>query len=209
MYPFEVESSSWNVLNDYTFLYDFHASDFYWTSPSTSATAAKTPNSYVCTEKGMKRGREQKRTCQSESKACREKLRREKMNKRFSELCSFLHPHRPARIDKSGILDDAISALNKLQSEVQELKERKRKLQADIQNLKAEKNELRGEKVQLKARIENMELKIKAIQQPAVYEGGGNKLMVLSGYGGFSMWQWISPAVLDTSQDHVLRPPVA
>jgi len=49
----------------------------------------------------------------------------------------FLHPERPAqKADKSVILGDAICALDRLQSELQELKEKKRKLQDCIQNLK-------------------------------------------------------------------------
>lgn len=218
MDPFQVdEYICWNGLGDYyTSFMDFDASDLCWTSPTPRArgTPGMSLTSNVFTEKGMKRGREQKRSPQSESKACREKLRREKMNDKFSELCLFLHPERPAKADKSTVLGDAICALNNLQSELQELKEKKRKLQDDIQNLKSEKNKLKEEKLQLKARKENMELKMQFIAgfvpvQPAVYKGQGNKLMAFSGYGGFPMWQWSSPAVLDTSQDHVLRPPVA
>jgi len=78
----------------------------------------------------------------------------------------------------------------------------------------SEKNELKEEKLQLRARKESMELKMKSIAgfvpvQPAMYRSGGNKVMAFSGYGGLPVWQWISPAVLDTSQDHVLRSPVA
>lgn len=29
------------------------------------------------------------------------------------------------------------------------------------------------------------------------------------GHPGMAMWQWMPPAAVDTSQDHVLRPPVA
>lgn len=47
----------------------------------------------------------------------------------------------------------------------------------------------------------------------AAYSGqlqaSGNKLMPFVGYPGVSMWQFMPPSVVDTSQDHVLRPPVA
>lgn len=38
----------------------------------------------------------------------------------------------------------------------------------------------------------------------------GNKLMPFIGFpAGVAMWQFMPPAAVDTSQDHVLRPPVA
>lgn len=37
----------------------------------------------------------------------------------------------------------------------------------------------------------------------------GNKLVPFFGYPGVAMWQFMPPASVDTSEDHVLRPPVA
>lgn len=38
----------------------------------------------------------------------------------------------------------------------------------------------------------------------------GNKLVPFIGYHpSVAMWQFMPPAAVDTSQDHVLRPPVA
>lgn len=37
----------------------------------------------------------------------------------------------------------------------------------------------------------------------------GNKLVPFISYPGVAMWQFMPPAAVDTSQDHVLRPPVA
>lgn len=37
----------------------------------------------------------------------------------------------------------------------------------------------------------------------------GGKLVPVIGYPGVSMWQFMPPSAIDTSQDHVLRPPVA
>jgi hypothetical protein len=36
-----------------------------------------------------------------------------------------------------------------------------------------------------------------------------NKGPHMAGYPGMAMWQWMPSAAVDTSQDHVLRPPVA
>lgn len=78
----------------------------------------------------------------------------------------------------------------------------------------AEKNELREEKLLLKVDKERMEQQVKAMNVlPAgfvPYHAGSNKMMAFPNYGGgIPMWRWIPPTVLDISQDHVLRPPVA
>ncbi|GAB4836074.1 hypothetical protein Ancab_000991 [Ancistrocladus abbreviatus] len=170
-------------------------------------------------DKPLKRQREQKLTsCPGESKADREKFRRGKINDRFLELNSVLHPGRPAKTDKSAILTDAICTLDKLITEAEELKEKKSKLQDEIKSLKAEKNKLRQEKLQLKENKEKIEQQIQTMAvapscllptQTAICHAIPTKVRAFPGYGGFPMWQWISPAALDTSQDHVLRPPVA
>ncbi|GAB4836063.1 hypothetical protein Ancab_000980 [Ancistrocladus abbreviatus] len=151
-------------------------------------------------DKPLKRQREQKLTsCPGESKADREKFRRGKINDRFLELNSVLHP-------------------DKLITEAEELKEKKSKLQDEIKSLKAEKNKLRQEKLQLKENKEKIEQQIQTMAvapsgllptQTAICHAIPTKVRAFPGYGGFPMWQWISPAALDTSQDHVLRPPVA
>ncbi|MBA0749541.1 hypothetical protein Gogos_003457, partial [Gossypium gossypioides] len=73
------------------------------------------------------------------TKACREKLRREKLNERFLDLSSTLEPGRPARTDKSAILDDAIRVLTQLRTDAQELKETNEKLLEEIKSLKRQK----------------------------------------------------------------------
>lgn len=86
--------------------------------------------------------------------------------------------------------------------------------------MQEEKQELRGEKNLLKTEKEKIEQLVKSrvpvpaafVPAASAYHGGGaKKLMGFPGtpYGGFPMWQWISPTVMDTTQDHVLRPPVA
>uniref|UniRef100_A0A2P2KFR0 BHLH domain-containing protein n=1 Tax=Rhizophora mucronata TaxID=61149 RepID=A0A2P2KFR0_RHIMU len=82
-----------------------------------------------------------KRACPSScnklgTKACREKLRRERLNDRFLDLSTVLEPGRPAKADKPAILDDAIRVLNQLRTEAQELKETNEKLREEIKSLK-------------------------------------------------------------------------
>ncbi|KAL3507667.1 hypothetical protein ACH5RR_033049 [Cinchona calisaya] len=152
------------------------------------------------------------------SKACRERLRREKLNDRFAELCSILEPGRPVKTDKLAILGDAIRILNQLKSEAQEYKEMNEKLSEEIMTLKADKNELREEKLVLKAEKERMEQQLKTVAlppqgymapHPAAYQAGLNKMAVFPGYGFVPMWQYLPPSARDTSQDHELRPPAA
>ncbi|KAB2061967.1 hypothetical protein ES319_A10G122300v1 [Gossypium barbadense] len=152
------------------------------------------------------------------TKACREKLRREKLNERFLDLSSILEPGRPARTDKSAILDDAIRVLTQLRTDAQELKETNEKLLEEIKSLKAEKNEIRDEKLVLKANKERIEQQSKTLNvsparylpaHPAGYHAATNKMAVFPGYGLVPMWQYLPPSSRDTSQDHELRPPAA
>ncbi|KAL4628591.1 hypothetical protein ACB092_05G250800 [Castanea dentata] len=160
----------------------------------------------------------------SGSKACREKMRRDRLNDRFMELGSILDPGKPLKMDKAVILGDAVRMLTQLRDEAQKLKESKVDLQEKINELKAEKNELRDEKQRLKVEKENLEKNVKALSTqpgflphppaiPAPFSAPGqvvgNKFVPFMGYPGVSMWQFMPPASVDTSQDHVLRPPVA
>eukprot|EP01018_Ginkgo_biloba_P034508 Gb_41424 [translate_table: standard] len=159
------------------------------------------------------------------TKACREKMRRDRLNDRFMELSSVLEPGRPPKTDKATILCDAARVLNQLRAEAQKLKDSNEQLQEAIKDLKAEKNELRDEKFKLKAEKERLEQQVKAMTMPSGFlphpaalhaaafaaqsQAASNKTMPIPGYPGMAMWQWMPPAVVDTSQDHVLRPPVA
>lgn len=40
-------------------------------------------------------------------------------------------------------------------------------------------------------------------------QAAGNKMVPIISYPGVAMWQFMPPAAVDTSLDHVLRPPVA
>ncbi|XP_059662537.1 transcription factor ILR3-like isoform X1 [Cornus florida] len=176
---------------------------------------------------GIKETSSKKRTrsescAPSSSKACREKLRRDRLNDKFMELGSILEPGRPPKTDKSAILVDAVRMVTQLRGEAQKLKDSNSNLQEKIKELKAEKNELRDEKQRLKAEKERLEQQLKTMNTqpgflppaiPAAFAAQGqvegNKLVPIISYPGVAMWQFMPPAAVDTSQDHVLRPPVA
>jgi hypothetical protein len=93
--------------------------------------------------------------------------------------------------------------------------------------MQAEKIELRDEKTRLKADKEKLEQQVKDMTIPTGYiphpaaihaaaaafaaqsQAASSKAAQMAGYPGMAMWQWMPPAAVDTSQDHVLRPPVA
>lgn len=213
------DSSCWDFI-DHNFIDDNAIStDFLWSYQS--------PGTEIDFSAGATASQDKQSTCKRSrsdsfpnpgSKACRERLRRERINGRFSDLCSVLEPGRPAKTDKSAILDDAIRALNQLKAEAAELKEANEKLSEELKVLKAEKNELREEKLVLKADKERMEMQVKSmVMSPAgfmpphaaAYPAGVNKMAVFPSYGFVPMWQYMPPSVRDTSQDHELRPPAA
>ncbi|XP_051146157.1 transcription factor bHLH104-like [Andrographis paniculata] len=152
------------------------------------------------------------------AKAFRERVRREKLNDRFSKLCAVLEPGRPVKTDKIAILNDTIRILKQLKTESREYKEMNERLLEEMQNLKAEKNELRQEKLMLQADKEWIEQQLKTMKIPStgfvpappqIYLPEVNKLPVFPSYGLVPMWQYIPPSVRDTSHDHMLRPPAA
>ncbi|KAJ4703277.1 transcription factor ILR3-like [Melia azedarach] len=160
----------------------------------------------------------------SGSKACREKMRRDRLNDRFLELASILDPGRPPKMDKAVLLADAARMVTQLRDEAQKLKDSNENLLEKINELKCEKNELRDEKSRLKTEKENLDRQVKALSSqtaflpqaspipapfPAPSQVVGGKLVPFVGYPGVSMWQFMPPTAVDTSQDHVLRPPVA
>ncbi|CAK9150295.1 unnamed protein product [Ilex paraguariensis] len=174
-------------------------------------------------ETGPKKRTRSESCSASSSKACREKLRRDRLNDKFLELGSLLEPGRPPKTDKAAILVDAVRMVTQLRGETQKLKDSNMNLHEKIKELKAEKNELRDEKQRLKAEKEKLEQELKTMNAqpgflpppaiPAAFaaqgQAGGNKLVPIISYPGVAMWQFMPPAAVDTSQDHVLRPPVA
>ncbi|KAJ0083083.1 hypothetical protein Patl1_10988 [Pistacia atlantica] len=144
--------------------------------------------------------------------------------KRFLELGSILDPGRLPKMDKAVLLSDAVRMVIQLRDEARKLKDTNESLLEKINELKAEKNELWDEKQRLKTEKENLDRQVKALSSqpgflphppaiPAPFSAPGQvvggKLVPFVGYPGVSMWQFMPPAAVDTSQDHVLRPPVA
>ncbi|TKY71574.1 Transcription factor ILR3 [Spatholobus suberectus] len=191
--------------------------NFSWSSSSPPPTLSVELDDSFRNSDGFKENGSRKRLRSSGSKACREKMRRDRLNDRFLELGSTLDPGRPLKMDKAVILSDAVRMVSQLREEAQKLRESTETLQAKINELKAEKIELRDEKQRLKAEKDNLEQKLKALSSqpsflpafPAPGQVVGSKLVPFMGYPGAAMWQFLPPAAVDTSQDHVLRPPVA
>lgn len=230
------ESTNW--LFDYAMIDDIPVPDenfqvsssgFAWpVQPITGSAAVSTEidgclgagEPEVLKESGSKkRARPESRSATS-SKACREKQRRDRLNDKFVELGSILEPGKPPKTDKAAVLIDAVRMVNQLRSEAEKLKDSNSSLQEKIKELKAEKNELRDEKQRLKGEKERLEIQVKGLNAgflpphpPSAFahhgQAQGNKLVPFIGYPGVAMWQFMPPAAVDTSQDHVLRPPVA
>ncbi|CAI0570073.1 unnamed protein product [Linum tenue] len=216
------DSPSWDFLDN--FIDETASSSFLWPSSNSGSLDIDFSSSVaVSQEKESNRKRARGDSCsRAGAKACREKLRRERLNDRFQDLSAVLEPGRPVKADKLAILDDAIRILQQLKSEAQELKETNEKLQEEIKSLKAEKNELREEKLTLKADKEKMEQQVKAMAVPtppsgfmpahpaAAYHAGATKMPPMyPSYSLVPMWQYLPPAAYDTSRDHELRPPAA
>ncbi|KAJ9700649.1 hypothetical protein PVL29_006114 [Vitis rotundifolia] len=215
------DDDTWDFLN-HKLIDDVTSNDLSWINDGYLA-GVDIDFSRICAasqenEGRQKRGRNDSST-RPGSKACREKLRRERLNDRFLDLSSILEPGKSAKTDKLAILGDAIQVLNQLRNEAKDLEDANEKLQEEIRSLKAEKNELREEKLLLKADKERIEQQMKAISAPAAgfwptypaatHHTGANKSAVFPSYGMFPMWQYMPSSALDTSHDHELRPPAA
>ncbi|KAK4745568.1 hypothetical protein SAY87_011880 [Trapa incisa] len=192
------------------------------TGPSTDlSNCGAIPPESQCSGRQCTRKRVRGEACSRPgTKACREKLRRDKLNDRFIDLSAVLEPGRSVKTEKPAILDDAIRVLTQLRAVSQELKETNEKLLEEIKCLKhADKNELREEKLTLKADKERMENQLKTMsipptgfipRHPAAYHHPGmDKMAVYPSYGLVPTWQYLPPSARDTSSDHNLRPPAA
>lgn len=218
------DDNTWDLALDYSCFIDDGASPaFSWVNQSSIdidfSQTGSGPAEPECSEKEQpkKRGRTDA-SSKPLTKACRERLRREKLNDSFLDLSSILEPGRAAKTDKLVILTDAIRVLNQLRTEAEEYKEESKKLKEEIETLKAEKNELREEKLTLKAEKEKMEQQMKSMAvpspglmppYPAAYHPGTNKMGLYPSYSMFPMWHYIPQSTRDTSRDHELRPPAA
>ncbi|CAK9175032.1 unnamed protein product [Ilex paraguariensis] len=162
-------NNSWDLIDYSSFIDDVASTDLYWTNQSANveldaSLTRGTSQENECAEKEYPRKRGRSDHCSRQgTKACRERQRRERLNDRFTELCSVLEPGRPAKTDKLAILGDAIRVLNQLRTESQEYKEKNEKLLEEIKTLKADKNELREEKLIMKVDKERLEQQLKAM----------------------------------------------
>ncbi|PHU12011.1 hypothetical protein BC332_18941 [Capsicum chinense] len=135
--------------------------------------------------------------------------------------------------DAQRMLIELRTETQKLKESNEELQEKIKELKLSVEalikeklmSIQAEKNELRDEKQRLKEEKENLEYQVKSLASKSGFlshpsamgaaftaqgqVAAGNKLMPFIGYPSVAMWQFMQPAVVDTSQDHVLRPPVA
>ncbi|XP_078160905.1 transcription factor ILR3-like [Carex rostrata] len=171
----------------------------------------------------------------TKSKACREKMRRDKLNERFVELSTVLDPTRPPKSDKATLLSDAARIVVQLRNEAQEMKESNEKLEEAIKDLKVEKNELRDEKMRLKADKEMLEQQVKVLTtapptgfmphpmafHPTIahsappftpingHSPGIKPATHFGPYPQMAMWHWLPPGITDTTQDAKLFPPTA
>ncbi|CAM8905503.1 unnamed protein product [Rhodiola kirilowii] len=151
--------------------------------------------------------------CKAETKAVREKLRRERFNEKILELSSLIDPTRPVRSDKLAILGDTIQILKQLKTEAHELEEARKKLNEEIKNLKAEKNELCQENIALKADKERIEQQLKMVSStsftpshPAAYHPMANPTPLFPGYSMVPMWQCLPQTALQRYKDPDPRP---
>ncbi|PKA63962.1 Transcription factor bHLH115 [Apostasia shenzhenica] len=165
--------------------------------------------------------------CTTRAKATREKMRRDRLNDRHVGI-TYGH----SGVDVRNILFlIRVDVYCQLRLEALELKESNEALKSTVKILKIsdlqeEKSELRDEKLKLKAEKARMEQMIKSLQMAAPpfiprssaaspiafqspYHLYCSKTLPYSSYPPPAVWQWIPPAALDISQDHVLRPPVA
>ncbi|KAL9691639.1 hypothetical protein QQ045_012064 [Rhodiola kirilowii] len=156
---------------------------------------------------------ERETCCKVETKALREKLRRERFNEKILELSSLIDPTRPVRSDKLVILGDTIQILKQLKTEAHELEEARKKLNEEIKNLKAEKNELCQENIALKADKERIEQQLKMVSStsftpshPAAYHPMANPTPLFPGYSMVPMWQCLPQTALQRYKDPDPRP---
>nr|CAA8287048.1 Unknown [Brassica oleracea]CAA8391636.1 Unknown [Brassica oleracea]CAA8403190.1 Unknown [Brassica oleracea] len=224
------ENTNW--LSDYPLIdgvFSHQSPTFPWQIDGSATVTVEEVDGFLCDsdvikEPGSKKRVKSESYAGPSSKACREKQRRDKLNDKFTELSSILEPGRAPKTDKVAIINDVIRMVNQARDEAQRLKDLNSSLQEKIKELKDEKNELRDEKQKLKIEKDRIEQQLKAINtqplpaQPCFLpnpptlsqaQAPGSKLVPYTTYPGFAMWQFMPLAAVDTSQDHVLRPPVA
>lgn len=196
-------ASGWISFWEQNLLGDHQPSEFLWSDPGLEDGAIKGDSFIIqstsltgSTEKENSKGdsfnQDSKKRARddgssgAQGKACREKMRRDRMNDRFLELSAVLEPDKPPKTDKASILRDAARIINQLRAEAQHYKETNNQLHETIKELKAEKNELREEKLSLKAEKETLETHLKAIHVMPGYVAQPAAPMQAAGVGSQS-----------------------
>ncbi|MCO5599740.1 hypothetical protein L7F22_053847 [Adiantum nelumboides] len=173
-------ASGWISFWEQNLLGDQHHPEFVWSDPGLEDAVIEGDSfniqcsSYSCTtdnenSKGDTFNQDSKKRARDDGasgvqgKACREKMRRDRMNDRFVELSAVLEPGKPPKTDKASILRDAARIISQLRAEAQHYKETNSQLHETIKELKVEKNELREEKLSLKAEKERVEKRLKMV----------------------------------------------
>ncbi|XP_028551992.1 transcription factor ILR3-like isoform X1 [Dendrobium catenatum] len=87
-------------------------------------------------EQGSQKRARSESSSQAGSKACREKMRRDRLNDKFLELGSILEPGKPPKLDKVAILCDATRMVTQLRADAQKLNDLNQTLQDKIKELK-------------------------------------------------------------------------
>ncbi|KAJ8906814.1 hypothetical protein NDN08_003300 [Rhodosorus marinus] len=99
-----------------------------------------------------------------ERKREREKRRRECINLKFSELCLMLPRSANGRLDKEGILVEALDSLKTLNKSIMELNLQNQNLKSEMEELRQEKVELRTDKNYLRAELDAAREEIKTLK---------------------------------------------
>lgn len=188
---------------------------FYFGNTSQASLSADDTSAKISIKKRARA--EEEYACEKEpqSKACREKARRDKINDKFAELSNALELGSTVKSDKIAILTEALRFIEQLRAEALLLKESNARLAEANHELKLEKSELREEKAVLRQERGGLEQQLKAWQSLGVYPGMAPQphptykpQAVPATYPPVA-WGWMPPSSLDTSRDHILRPPAA
>mmetsp|Transcript_21752 Transcript_21752/g.31550 ORF Transcript_21752/g.31550 Transcript_21752/m.31550 type:complete len:195 (-) Transcript_21752:1203-1787(-) len=99
-----------------------------------------------------------------ERKREREKRRRECINLKFSELRLMLTRSANGRLDKEGILVEALDSLKTLNKSIVELNVQNQNLKSEMEELRQEKVELRTDKNYLRAELDAAREEIKTLK---------------------------------------------
>eukprot|EP00189_Rhodosorus_marinus_P011402 CAMPEP_0184751856 /NCGR_PEP_ID=MMETSP0315-20130426/43272_1 /TAXON_ID=101924 /ORGANISM="Rhodosorus marinus, Strain UTEX LB 2760" /LENGTH=275 /DNA_ID=CAMNT_0027231155 /DNA_START=99 /DNA_END=926 /DNA_ORIENTATION=+ len=99
-----------------------------------------------------------------ERKREREKRRREGLNLKFNELALMLPRSANGKLDKEGILIEAMDNLKRLNKVIMELNMQNQNLKSEIDEVRQEKAELRTDKTYVRAELDSAREEIKTLK---------------------------------------------